>query len=90
MDTAENLKDFFRGRAVAYNKVFDRKSPFTDTVLKDLAKFCRAHEPTFHPDPRVHAFQEGRRDVWLRIMENLQLSDDDIYKLHKVKQIKGE
>lgn len=76
-----------QGRAAAYNKVFDKQNQFTKDVLKDLAKFCRAHETTFHPDPRVHAALEGRREVWLRIIEHLTLSYEEIYALHTVKEI---
>jgi hypothetical protein len=78
------LKDLFRGRLIAYNRVFEKDSPFTDVVLRDLAKFCRAHESTFHTDPRVASMIDGRRQVWLRIMENLKLTEDQIYKLHKI------
>lgn len=74
------------GVFIAYNKVFDYKSPFTKEVLKDLAKFCRAHETTYHPDPRIHAVLEGRREVWLRIQEHLNLTIDQIYELHKVQE----
>ncbi|NBN62056.1 Bbp19 family protein [Pannonibacter tanglangensis] len=52
-----------------------------DTVLRDLAKFCRAHESTFHPDARIAAVLEGRREVWLRIQEHLQLTDEELYAL---------
>lgn len=74
-------------KAFAYNRVFDRKSPYTETVLKDLARFCRAHESTFKPDPRAHAVLEGRREVWLKIQEYLQMTVEEIYDLHKVKEI---
>lgn len=84
----QNVKNFFTRKAVAYTRVFDKQSPFTQDVLMDLAKFCRAYESTFNPDPRVHAMLEGRREVWLRIQENLNLSVDEIYLLHKVKEIK--
>lgn len=68
----------------AYNRVFERNSPFVLDVLEDLAKFCRATETTFHPDPRVHAALEGRREVFLRIQQHLQLSFEDVYKLHVI------
>jgi hypothetical protein len=87
MDT---LKQIFTGRAVAYNQVFSKDNQFRDTVLKDLARFCRAHKSTFHPDPRIHAMLEGRREVWLRIIENLELSSDEIYQLHIIKDQQGE
>lgn len=72
--------------AVAYNRVFSKENQFTQTVLKDLAKFCRAHESTFLPDARAHAVLEGRREVWLKIQEYLELSIDEIYDLHKVRE----
>ncbi len=86
----EKIADYRRklhGIAFAYNRVFDSKSPFTHDVLKDLARFCRAHESTYHPDPRAHAVLEGRREVWLKIEENLRLTPDQIYELHKIKEI---
>lgn len=73
--------------AFAYNRVFDRQSVYTETVLKDLAKFCRAHQTTFLPDPRAHAVLEGRREVWLKIQEYLQMTPEEIYKLHTIKEI---
>lgn len=78
--------------AFAYNRVFEKNSPYTETVLKDLAKFCRAHQSTFLPDARSHAVLEGRREVWLKIQEYLQMTPEEIYKLHTIKEIipKGE
>lgn len=89
--TLSQLKAYYQRKANAYNRTFDKDSVFTHEVLKDLARFCRAHESTFHPDPRVHAVMEGRREVWLRIQENLNLDIESIYRLHKVyDQQKGE
>lgn len=86
----EKIEVFLRRlnhRAFSYNRVFDRKSPYTQEVLKDLARFCRAHETSFMSDARAHAVLEGRREVWLRIQEYLNLSVDEIYELHKIKEI---
>lgn len=58
------------------------RSPPGEIVLKDLARFCRAHHSTFHKDPRVHAMLEGRREVWLRIQHHLRLSPDELWELH--------
>lgn len=88
--TAERLQKYFRRRSIAYNQVFNRQSPFTEEVLKDLAKFCRAHDSTFHGDPRMSAVLEGRREVWLRIQENLKLTIDELYTLHKVVDKRGD
>ena len=73
--------------AYAYNQVFGKGSPHTETVLKDLAKFCRAHKTTFLPDARASAVLEGRREVWLRIVDNLNLTPDELYRLHAVKEM---
>lgn len=81
------FKRILHGRIFAYNRVFDPQSVHTRTVLLDLAKFCRAHQTCFHPDPRLHAMLEGRREVWLKIQEYLQLTDQEIYDLHKIKEI---
>ncbi len=79
------VKAWVQGKTIAYGKVFDKKSPYTHSVLQDLAKFCRAHESTFHPDARVHAVLEGRREVWLKIERMLELTPEEIYKLHETK-----
>ncbi len=86
-DTISAVKRLIGKRQWAYHRVFDKDNQFTQTVLKDLAKFCRAHETTFNNDPRAHATLEGRREVWLRIQEYLQLDVDEIYELHKVKEM---
>lgn len=77
-----NPRDFLHGRARDYQVVFG--SPVGQRVLADLAKFCRAHVSTFHADARVHAVAEGRREVWLRIQQHLQLTDEQLYALYGV------
>ena len=84
-DTENALTTELHGRVFAYNRVFDRDNQFTHKVLADLAKFCRAHDSTFHPDARVHAALEGRREVWLRIQEYIGLSAEEILNLHRVR-----
>lgn len=80
--SADRLRTYFQKRQLAYAQVFKQPSPHVDAVMKDLARFCRAHSSTFHKDPRASAILEGRREVWLRIQENLKLNLDDIYRLH--------
>lgn len=48
-------------------------------VLKDLAKFCRAFDTTFHENERAHALIEGRREVWLRIQNHLNMTPDELW-----------
>lgn len=77
-------KAFFSERKTAYLRVFnpDPGSAHADSVeivLKDLAKYCRANTSCMHADPRIHAQAEGRREVWLRIMEHLKLTPDEYW-----------
>lgn len=67
-------------RQHAYRMTF--KGPLADVVLKDLARFCRAHESTFQADPRAHALAEGRREVWLRIQNNVKLTPEQLWELY--------
>lgn len=69
--------DFLRRRKRDYQLAF--KSPAGQQVLIDLAKFCRANAPAWHNDPRAHALLEGRREVFLRIQNHLNLSPEQLY-----------
>lgn len=71
---------FLRSRKGAYEAAF--AGPTGEAVLADLAKFCRANESTFHPDPHVAARLDGRREVWLRIQSHLKMTDDQLLKLY--------
>jgi hypothetical protein len=57
-------------------------APVGADALIDLARFCYAHEPVWHSDPNVRIALEGRREVWLRIQKNLQLTDQQIWDLY--------
>ena len=67
--------------------VFAKDNVFLEEVLRDLAKFCRANTSTFNPSPSLHAQMEGRREVWLRITSHLNLSQEELWKLHERKNI---
>jgi hypothetical protein len=72
--------DFLRLRSRAYKLTFS--DPKNNEVLKDLAKFCRANTSCFNADPRLHALAEGRREVWLRITNHLNLQPDELYEIY--------
>ncbi len=78
----ERAKQFLTFRKRAYTRLFDLSNRDAVMVLEDLAKFCRAHESTFHADERVAGRLDGRREVWLRIQQHLQLSEDALWKLY--------
>lgn len=74
------------GRRRAWQRLLlgDDRRPSADAeiVLKDLARFCRAHHSTAvyshvrgAMDPIASARADGRREVWLRIVENLHLDE---------------
>lgn len=75
--TAEWLKGLVATRRQNYIKSFE--GVYGEGVLKDLAKFCRAHDTTFNPDQRLSDVLIGRREVWLRISEHLNLTEDELY-----------
>lgn len=54
-------------------------NPTGKRVLKRLAKYCRAHQTTLHRDPTAMAALEGRREVYLYICEQLNLSPDELW-----------
>lgn len=79
-DIAHRTIEFLRRRSRGYGQTF-MTGP-GNIVLQDLAKFCRANETTFDADPRIHAVLEGRREVWLRIQQHLNLSPSQLYTLY--------
>ena len=81
----ERARAFVFGRQSAYQHTFQRKNEANQLVLSDLAKFCRANEPTFHMDARAHALAEGRREVWLRIQNHLNLNSEELWAIYERK-----
>lgn len=73
----EDVKQLVFGEQQDFKIAFS--NPTGKRVLKRLAKYCRAHETTFHPDPYVSAALEGRREVYLFICEQLNLSPDELW-----------
>ena len=81
MDIFEDAKALLHSRKRAYDGTFNPEDIDNYIVMKDLADFCRANTSAFHPDPRVHAMLEGRREVWLRIQKYLNLTPDQLWEL---------
>lgn len=69
--------NFLVNRKRSYQLVF--RSPAGREVLRDLAKFCRANQSTFHADARAAAALDGRREVYLRILQHLKLTPEELY-----------
>ena len=79
MSLLDDGKQLLQDRASQYRDTFPDGNPAVAAVLKDLAKFCRAHESTFHPDHAISDRLDGRREVYLRIMHHLNLSADELW-----------
>ena len=77
---SDQAKAFLEQRRLAYLRTFNPDDADNQAVLEDLAKFCRAEESTFHPDPRVAAQLDGRREVYLRIMQHVKLSEEQLWR----------
>ena len=84
----DKLRVALGSRRYAYRATF--KGPLAETVLADLARFCRAHQSTFLPDARAHAVLEGRREVFLRIQNHLKLTDEQLWELYSGLPAKGD
>lgn len=75
--------DLIRYRKQAYRHQLDTENKFARIILADLFHFCRGGKSTFNPDPQIHALLTGRKEVFQRIMDNLNLSESDLYELLK-------
>lgn len=71
--------------AQAYRRSFDPATPDGRALLQDLATYCHVGAPTFVPgDPYASAHAEGRRDVYLHIVQLAELDPADFPKLVRV------
>lgn len=75
-------RSIFRARSYravfALDGVIDRDR---EIVLADLRDFGFANSTTFHADPHIAARRQGRREMWLRIVQHLNLDEAQIQKL---------
>lgn len=81
MTIVDKLRMLLGRKASHYRAVFNAETVAGTEVLADLSTFCRAHEPTFHPDPRLEGILQGRREVWLHIQNYTKLSTDELVRI---------
>jgi hypothetical protein len=62
----------------------------SEHVLADLRDFTFAETSAFDPDPIIMARRQGRRDVWLRIANYLNLDEETVRKLMEIDDGLGE
>lgn len=53
-------------------------------VLADLRDYAFARQSAFDPDPIIMARRQGRRDVWLRISNYLDLDEATVQQLMEI------
>lgn len=76
----DKLRTALGDRRHAYRMTF--RGPLAEVVLKDMARFCRAHRTTYMIDRDASLVAQGRREAWLRIAEHLNLSEDRLWELY--------
>lgn len=80
---AEATLAFLSDRKKAYKLTFSLMNPASVRALADLAVFCRANESCVVPgDHDRTMLLEGRREVWLRITQHLNLSPEQLFDLY--------
>lgn len=73
----EQIVAFFRRRNSAYMLTFSKNNPAAQMVLCDLEDFCCSMKTTLRSsDPLELARNEGRRQVWLRIIRAINLTPE--------------
>jgi hypothetical protein len=67
-------------RQGAYRRFWEGKPVGDDLAIvrADLKAFCRGDVTPWDADPRVHALLTGRYEVYLRIMQHVTLSQDQL------------
>jgi hypothetical protein len=78
--TPDEALKFFTERKTAYQIAFG--GAHGQAVLDDLTPFCRARETCVVPGDRDRTFVlEGRREVFLRIEDYLNLTPEELVQL---------
>lgn len=81
MNAEIKAKQLLESRTQCYRRIFESEDG--EYLLRDLAKFCRAHDSTFHENERAASRLDGRREVWLRIQHHLKLTEQEIWELYR-------
>lgn len=77
----------------AFRRIFwfgQRAEPDVAALLADLRQFCRADTPCVYfdkegrIDTHMTALLEGRREVFLRIVSTLRLTDEELQRMKEI------
>lgn len=69
-------------RKKSYQSIFGTAGAAGSDAMKDLAKFCFAAKTTADPNRDLSLIKQGRREVWLRICEHLNLQPEELATLY--------
>lgn len=58
----------------AYKRLFLESEAQGEAVLADICSYAMIDQSTFHPDPNISAFNQGKRDVALMILSKLNMN----------------
>lgn len=64
------------------------RTPEGQAVLHDLLEYCHFLDDTFLPDAHERSAREGRRQVFLRIIQALNLSVEELLQVWKHRWVK--
>lgn len=65
-------------RKKSYQVLFGKSGVMGEEAMKDLARFCYAAKSTSVPNGELSRSLQGRREVWLRICEHLNLEPEEL------------
>ena len=83
-DKKNNAFKVKRDLIIRYKRLFDTEDG--KDVLKDLIRAGRVDASCFHPDPYETAYNEGARDIVLRILKTINTDPDAMEALFKLGQ----
>jgi hypothetical protein len=69
-------------RKKSYQSIFGKEGAIGSEAIRDLAKFCYAAKSTAVPNEHLSMVLQGRREVWLRIAEHLNLQPEELASLY--------
>lgn len=79
-EAIKHARNFLFVRQHAYGVTFN--GPQAEIVLRDLMRFCRGNQTTFHTDERMSLILQGRQEVWLRIAQHTNLDQETLWALY--------
>lgn len=77
------IRRFWKRKQNAYRLTFGDPHEQGKIVLTDLRTFCFATKTGFSKDPLEMARNEGRREVFYRIMDFLKIDYDETYNMEE-------